>query len=77
MGKPTRDDRYQQPDLGQFAEHLIELQEVHGIRQSVRRIYTHLFDLEKSETQPIYAIMQDEDNHFWPQWVRPTGRGTI
>jgi len=71
MGKLTRDDRYQLLEPNQIGEYLVELRERFGVNQPVRFIFTHLFDIEVSETQPIYVIARDEDHQFWPQWFGP------
>jgi hypothetical protein len=50
-------------------EGLIELQEQHGVHAPVRRLYSNLIDPTLNEDLPLYAIMEDEDLLYWPQYL--------
>jgi hypothetical protein len=70
MGKLERIELMKVPDYDdRMIEALIELREKHGVRSPLRRIVAHLIDRTVSETQPQYALLDDEDLVIWPQYI--------
>jgi hypothetical protein len=61
MKVPEYDDR--------MVQGLIELRAFHGVKGPMRKYIANLIDRTVSETQPQYALMDDEDLVIWPQYI--------
>jgi hypothetical protein len=70
MAKLRRDDRFKMLMPDAVVEPLIELKEKQGINLPMKQMFTHLFDYDISRTEPLYVILVDEDNQYWPQHLQ-------